>query len=417
MFSIGKKNTGDEKVVAKNTVMQYILYIAQMVFPLLTLPYVTRILDTESYGIYTYSGSCLTYISLIINYGFILSSTRDIVKANGNKAEISHIHSCVVMAKMILMLIAGGVFVGMLFCIEILREYQLFFFLMFVGVVLNAFLPDYLFRGIEKMEVITYVFLICKTTTTALTFVLVREQADYMMLPVLNIISGGVALVISEVFVRRAGFHTCFVRMKDGLLTIRNGVVYFVSQSASSAFNAVNTLILGLYFSGTEIAYWSAAMQLVSVAQGLYGPISTSLYPHMVKTKNISLVKKVMMIFMPCIIGAAIGCYFLSDVIIGMMYGEQYTPAVWIFELLLLVLVFSFPSVMLGWPVLGAISKAKEITNTTVISAIFQLCLLLILGITDNFTMINVCIVRISTEVVLLAGRFYFCYKFRKEFS
>ena len=417
MFLIRKKNNNNEQVVVRNTFMQYVLYIAQMVFPIVTLPYVTRVLDVESYGIYNYSGSCMTYITLIINYGFILSSTREIAKADGNKDEISRIHSGVIMAKLMLVLVSGIVSVVMMFSIPLLQEYRLFFFLMFLGAVLNAFLPDYLFRGIEKMEILTYVFLICKTTTTILTFFLIRDQSDYMMLPVLNIISGSVSLLVSFWFLHREGYRTYYLRIKDGWKTIREGFTHFLSQASSYAFNAVNTLILGFYFGSAEIAYWSAAIQLMGTVQGLYGPISTSLYPYMVKTKNLSLVKKVMMLFMPCIIIATIVCYFLSGFIIGTFYGEQYGPAIWMFELLLLVLIFSFPAVMLGWPVLGAISKAKEITVSTTVSAVFQICCLLVLGVTHNMTMLNVCIARILTEAVMLLVRCYYCYKFRKEFS
>ena len=415
-MGIYRRNSGGG-VVVKNTFMQYVLYIAQMLFPFITLPYLTRVLNVADYGIYTYSGTCMTYITLIINYGFILSATRDIVNANGDKAAISRIHSRVIMAKSLLTLFSSVVLVGMLLWIEVLRGYELFLFLMFIGTVLNAFLPDYLFRGIEKMEVITYRFLICKTLTTALTFVLVRDQSDYMMLPVLNIISGAVALILSLFWERREGYGIRFVPVREGLSAIKSGFLHFVSQSASTAFNAMNTFIIGLFFGATEIAYWGAAVSLISAAQGLYGPISSSLYPHMIKTKKISLIKKVFLFFMPCIIAVAAACFFLSDFIIGLLYGEQYVNAIWIFEVLLLVLVLAFPAVMLGWPTLGAISKAKEITFTSLTSAGFQIVALLILGFTGNFTMLNVCIVRVSTEAMLLLSRCFFCIKYRKEFN
>ncbi len=414
--NIFKKKSG-EKTVVKNTFMQYVLYIAQMVFPLITIPYITRVLSVDSYGIYTYSGTCMTYITLIINYGFILSSTRDIVNANGDKEQISRVHSSVIMAKCLLTLVSGAVLVGMLLFIELLHGYELFLILMFIGTVLNAFLPDYLFRGIEKMEVITYRFLICKTLTTLLTFVLIQSSEDYMMLPVLNIVSGGVALILSVIWERREGYKIRIVKVRDGAQALKDGFVHFLSQSASTAFNAMNTFIIGLFFVAADVAFWGAAIQLISVAQGLYGPISTSLYPHMIKTKSLALIRKVFLIFMPCVLVAVAGCFFLSEFIIGIFYGDQYLPAVGIFEILLLVLVFSFPSVMLGWPTLGAISKPKQITFTSIASAVFQVVVLIILGVSGNFTMVNVCIVRVLTEVMLLGGRAFFCFKYRKEFN
>ena len=65
--------------------MLYIMSIAKLLFPLITLPYLTRILTEETYGFVSYVKSCMVYIQLIVDFGFILSSVKDIVKANGDE--------------------------------------------------------------------------------------------------------------------------------------------------------------------------------------------------------------------------------------------------------------------------------------------------------------------------------------------
>ena len=70
--------------VLKNTIMLYIMNIAKMVFPLLTLPYLTRVLSSDMYGLVSYVKNCMIYIQLLIDFGFIFSSVKDIVKARLN---------------------------------------------------------------------------------------------------------------------------------------------------------------------------------------------------------------------------------------------------------------------------------------------------------------------------------------------
>ena len=65
--------------------------VVKLILPLLTLPYLTRVLSEEAYGLVSYVKSCMTYMTLIIDFGFILSSVKDIVNANGDLDKIGKI--------------------------------------------------------------------------------------------------------------------------------------------------------------------------------------------------------------------------------------------------------------------------------------------------------------------------------------
>ena len=126
--------------------------IAKLVFPLLTLPYLTRILSEDSYGFVAYVKSCMTYMQLIVDFGFILSSVKDIVNANGDKKRIGQITGNTFLSKLILCAISAVALIVMLYAIEILQMNVLFVVLSFVTVATTSFLADFFFRGIEKMQ-------------------------------------------------------------------------------------------------------------------------------------------------------------------------------------------------------------------------------------------------------------------------
>lgn len=77
--------------VLKNTVMLYIMTFAKMIFPLVTLPYLTRVLTVDGYAVVSYVKSAMVYMQIFMDFGFLLSATKDIVLAGGNKEAVSEI--------------------------------------------------------------------------------------------------------------------------------------------------------------------------------------------------------------------------------------------------------------------------------------------------------------------------------------
>ena len=231
----------NERKVVGNTAMLYIMTIAKLIFPLLTLPYLTRVLSEESYGFVSYVKSCMTYIQLIVDFGFILSSVKDIVKADNDKEKIGTIVGNTFLAKFILVLLSAVVLVIMLFTIKILQTDILFVILSFVAVATSLFLADFLFRGIEKMQYITIIYVISKGISVALTFVFVRSDESLIWIPILDIVTNFVAVVITFLIVKRLEINIKVSSIKDCLLMIKDSFFYFLSIPKS------NNVICDLY--------------------------------------------------------------------------------------------------------------------------------------------------------------------------
>lgn len=402
-----------------NTIMQYIMTLAKYAFPLVTFPYLTRVLNTEMYGVVTYMTATISYLQLIVDFGFDLSATKKIAENQSDKKFIGEILGTVIEAKIILSIVSLSILILITPFIEILRDHILLLFLYYISVILSIFLPDFLFRGLERMEIITIRFIISKSITTLLTFVFIQSENDVLWLPILNIIGTLVAVIWNwRQISRKLGIRISFLDKASVFVRIKESSIYFVSTFATTAFAVMNTFMFGVMsISPSQIAYWGISINLISSAQQLYSPIINSLYPHMVKRKDFKLVKKLLMIFMVPIILVTIIVYLYSDLIISIFSGSEYSGATPIFKALLPVLVFSFPAQLIGFPVLGAIDKVKETTITTVISALFQILGLFFLIIVNKFTVLNVAILRSITEFILLTTRLYILFTSRKEWG
>ena len=407
-----------EKKVIGNTAMLYLMTIAKMVFPLLTLPYLTRVLSEESYGFVSYVKSCMTYIQLIIDFGFILSSVKDIVKANGDKEKIGIITGNTFLAKFMLALLSGVVLVVMCLTIKILQMNILFVILSFFAVATSLFLADFLFRGIEKMQYITIIYVISKGVSVALTFVFVHGDESLLWIPILDILTNVIAVAITLIILKRLKIKIKISNIKDCFLMIKDSFFYFLSSVATTAFSALNTLLIGIFITDlTQVAYWSLCLSMISAIQSLYAPICNGIYPHMIKEKNLGFIHKVLAIFMPVVAVGCVLCFFLAQTALRIIGGEKYVAAYDVFRWMIPILFFSFPAQVYGWPTLGAIGKVKETTLSTVIAAVFQVVGLLVLILAGWFTLINLAVVRGITELILMVIRMFITYKNKGEFT
>ena len=167
-----------KKNIIRNIIMLYGLSIAKIVFPLITLPYLTRVLTVDTYGTVSYVKTIMTYLQLTVDFGFMLSGTKDIVKGKQNGEDLGKITGDILLARIILGIIAFAVLVGLIIVLPILRENVLYTFLSYVSVFFSIFLFDYVFRGLEEMQVITIRFVIMKGIAAALIFVFVHNDTQ-----------------------------------------------------------------------------------------------------------------------------------------------------------------------------------------------------------------------------------------------
>lgn len=394
-----------KKNIFKNIVSLYGFTIAKMVFPLVTLPYLTRVLSVDTYGVVSYVKSIMAYFQILIDFGFLLSGTKDIVLVKSDKHKISEVSSQIFFARV---LVAAGALVfliPMTYLMPLLKVNPLFVFLSFVPTFLTAFLFDYVFRGLEKMNVITLRFVLMKTISTVLTFVFVHEDADIVWIPILDILGSIVAIVWILAEMKKMEIRIVRSPIKAILKKLSESAIYFASDIATTAFGVLLTVFIGAFCTAADVAYWSLCCTLVSAVQSMYAPILNGIYPEMVATKNTKIIKKTIAIFMPIVILGCIFTFVVSDYVVTIVGGADYLPASTLLRAFIPVLGLSFPAMLFGWPTLGAIGSATEVTATTIVAAVVQVLGLFVLLAIERFEIIEIALLRGLSELFMLVGR------------
>ena len=234
-----------KKNVLKNIIMLYGYSIAKILIPFATVPYLTRVMSTDCYGVVTFVKSIGTYLQLIVDFGFMLSGTKDIVMARENKEEVGEVSGDILLARLILAVIA---FAGLCVCIAILpilHGYELYTILSFLPSICTIFLFDYIFRGLERMQVITSRFLIMRGLAAVLTYVFVHGDQDMMWIQILDILGGVAAVVLVLLELKKLGIRIRIRSLKRALIKLLKSALYFLSNMATTAFNVYNTFLVG----------------------------------------------------------------------------------------------------------------------------------------------------------------------------
>ena len=397
--------------------MLYLLSIANMIFPLFTFPYLTRVLSMDGYALLVYVRAFMGYLGLWIGFGFLLSATKRVANAGNNPVAISRIYSDTTLAQLMLALSGTLIVLGGTLFIPLLRANLLFVWLSFAPVAISGFMGEYVFRGLERMQDLTYRCVSIRAIGTILLFAVVRSDGDLLWVPVIDIVCMILSVMVVLHQLRKYQVRLRWPNVRRAWNYIRESFHYFVGKVANTAYGAFTTLIIGIFLPEPEIAVWGVAVQLNLVIQSFYHPIIDSVYPEMTRSKKFSFLKKLLKFVMPIILVGCVIAYFVAPFVIPLLAGDKYQGAVFIFRLLIPVLLLAVPVMLIGWPALGAVGKVKHTAGTTWLAAATQCLGLSVLAAFGIFTLPLVAVVRDLTETVLFLSRFRLLRKYRREFK
>src|SRR3989339_509467 len=158
------------KILLGNFFSLSVLQVLNYLLPLITLPYLIRVLGPEKYGLIAFGTAFLTYFQLFTDYGFNLSATKDISINRENNKKISEIFSSVIIIKTVLMLFSFIIIFFIVTSFSKFNSQKEVYYLISLSLIGNVLFPIWFFQGIERMKYITYFNVIARVTATLLVF-------------------------------------------------------------------------------------------------------------------------------------------------------------------------------------------------------------------------------------------------------
>ena len=401
--------------VKKNTFWLAIFQLAKMVFPFLILPILTRRLSVETYGSLTFIKTVMNFLQIFLDFGFMLSATKEIAKIKNDTNQIQQIMADTLLARLLL----GGtgflLIVIFSFFFPILSHNFLFTITSYLTVFLSIFLFDFLFRGLEIIHVMTIRFIVMKTISFLLTIFFVRQDHQIILIPLFDILSSVIAIILVAFELQKRNFRLIRPKLKSSIYSLKISLVYFLSDVSATAFNAISTIIIGLVFSSTEVALFGVSIQIIGAIQALLGQLSSGIYPIMVRQKSRKFIQQIFQKTIPLVFLFTGLIIILLPLALQVLAGDKYAAAHPIIQILAITIFFSFINTLLGWPTLGVINQQNKVTLSTIISTIFNLVSLILLYLSSSLNLYSVAITRVITEIILFCIRLYYYKKYRQN--
>lgn len=393
--------------LAENTAMLYVLTICNYVFGFITVPYLTRVLGPSTYGAVGFAQGISVYLQLVLDFGFILSATSDIAKARDDEARISHIMSAALEAKIALCIICFALILPLcLFVPQFGDSWQLIM-LYFVYVVINCFIPDFVYRGIEQMRSITYRTVAVKGFFVICVFLFVKSPTDYLLVPTFYALGSLIAVVV--VYKHLANTFSIvptFVGLGEVVGSLKRSFQYFVSRIASTFYSSLNTIVIGLVWPGSNVlGCYSATDKVISAGRSVSSPIADSMYPYMLRTKDFDKLIKISLLGFGVLVAGIIPCEIFAMPICTVLFGEEYASASIYLQTLLPLIPISMLSYLYGFPALAPLGLSGVANSSVVVGALVQVLLLMGLAAFGALTVEGVCCCTLATEIAVLLIR------------
>ena len=397
-----------------------ILQALNYILPLITLPYLVRVLGLEKYGLISFAQAFIAYFTILTDYGFGLSATREISIHRDDREKVSEIFSSVMTIKFFLGILSFIILAVILAFIPRFGNDWLIYIFTFGTVLGNILFPVWFFQGMENMKWITILNVIARGIFTVLIFVFVHKESDYLNVAIINSLGSIIAGIISLIIVFK-NFKVKFIfpKLESIKNQLKEGWHIFISNIAISLYTVSNTFILGLFTNNTIVGYYSGAEKIIKAVQGLITPISQTIYPYLSKLATDS--KEKALIFLKRLIKLvgiitfiiSLLIFILAGPIVNIILGSKYQESILPLRILSFIPFIVVLSNVFAIQGLYNFGKQAIVSKYVVIIALLHLAYLTFF--IHLYQAIGVAISWTITEILITITSFYYFNKVIKQ--
>ncbi|ABM03798.1 polysaccharide biosynthesis protein [Psychromonas ingrahamii 37] len=369
-----------DRTIIKNISSLFSIRVAAYIVPLITLPYLVRVLEPIGYGTLGFSLAIIQYFVIAVNFGFDLSATQKIAQSPDNKFKISTIFWNVIAARFLMSV--TGLFILFILSniatsIEIILPILLCAYLSVFGA---ALFPQWLFQGKEQLGTISIIRIVLQVISVPFLFIFVKQTDDIWVAALISSVPSLIIVVFSSylIFKRKwIVWQTPSINRIRGELA--DGWHLFLSTAAMSLYTTSTTVILGIIAGPISVAVYVSANKLLQAAQGIYSPISVSFYPRInsliSKSKDEALamiryLMKIQIILTCCI---SVSLFFFAPLVVELLFGQEFERSAVVLRIMSVLPIIIGLSNIFGIQVLLTHGYKKEFSKILISSGFFSL--------------------------------------------
>ena len=364
----------DYKVLLSNFSYLTILQIVGYVFPLITLPYLSKIIGTNGFGKIAFASAIITWIQTIADWGFNYTATRDVAQNRDNKSKVSEILSNVLWARTLLAIGGLGILLLLIFFIPSFKDNSLIILLTFLMIPGHILFPDWFFQAIEKMRYIVIFNIVIKLLFTILVFVFIKSEDDYIYQPLFTSFGYIVCGIISMyIILVKFGYKLYRPQINTIFQTIKHSSDVFINNLAPNLYNSFSVILLSSTCGSVASGIYDGGNKIISIAHQFILVISRTFFPFLSRRqdKHSIFVKINLIIGLVC----SILLFWGAPYIINILLSPEFVDSIIVSRILAISMFFMVLSNTYGTNYLIIIHKDRELRNITIVCSLLGLLL------------------------------------------
>ena len=394
--------------MATNFISLVLLQGVNYLLPLLSFPFLFRILGVERYGLVTFGYALMQYFVMFTDFGFNLSATKYISQHRNNLRAINAYLNSAMIGRVVLCFISFIVLLVLISTFDKFRSESTLYILFFGIIIGNVMFPMWFFQGMENMKYITIFNIVAKSLSFIPFFIFIRGPEDYLYVPICYsigfILAGLVSLCIVYYKMGMRWYITPASQIKCAL---KDSSTYFLSRASTSLFTTSNSFLLGLVCGNTAVGYYSAAEKLYQAYNQLLSPFTGVLFPHIAKSRDVAFFKKVFYRIAVLNILSVGLVLMLASYVLQIVYGTSDANILQIFRTLICACFVTMPSMLMGYPFLAAMGHPLFTNWTVICTSVLHITGLFILYLLHSLTPVNVAMMVVFSESLLISFRIW----------
>lgn len=401
--------------IVKNSIFNVAYKLLNVLFPLITTTYVARVLLADGVGKVAYAQNIVAYFVALAALGIPNYGTREIAKVRSDARQVSKLFSELFVINLCSTCFFSIAYFYLVFTVPFFRDNLALHLVVGVSLFFKLFDVTWLYQGIEDFAYITIRSFIVKLVCLAWIFIFVKTKNDVVLYAGASVLGVGLNDVFNIIHLRKFNIKPSLknIELKKHLKSI---FVLFASVIAIELYTMVDTTMIGWICDETAVGLYTNAMKIIKILIGVVSGVAGVLLPRLSYyyacgeiDKCSQLVSTALMVmiflYLPCLIGLLID----GGIVMPLLFGESFAAGgctLQIASLLICTLGFSN---LFGTQVLLTFGQEKKLFYCTIVAAVVNLGLNLIL--IPIFAQNGAACASVVAEGIVLLLTYFFCKK------
>lgn len=369
------------KSVKANAVLNIIYTLTSIIFPILTYPYVTRVLSTVGMGKVSFFTSVTNYAVMLGSLGIATYGIRAVAKCRDNAKTLSNVTSELLILNILITVVVATALLILSIFVEKFRSEPLLLVISVITVLITPLGLNWFYSGLEQYSFITKRTVLFKVISLFLIYICIREKADYIVYYGIIAFSN-IGAYICNLLYSKKFFRFHIDKSFNYRQHIKPMLLLFASTLAINVYTNLDTIMLGFICGDKEVGLYSVACKIETVLVSTVNAVSVVLLPRLsnylgnneTEKYNETLKKSISYIFLVTI---PFAIYFILEAkdSIMLISGKDFNGSIICMQILMPIIVISGFSNVTGNQILIPQGKDSQYMKAVSIGAVVDLLL------------------------------------------